>query len=251
MDCRAATDMVHRYIDGEVEAGIAAEIDGHVDSCPACRPLYERHRLLQRSIRRSATRYTAPADLAQRIGAAVEATPAASVPQPSRWRAMAMAASIVLAMGLSSGVTWIAATSGRAPELREELVASHVRSLMADHLTDVASSDQHTVKPLFNGRIDLSPPVVDLAAQGYPLVGGRLDYLNKRPVAALVYKRHQHVINLFVMPAEGGTVPSKAAVNLNGYNLRHWREGALRFWAVSDLNAAELDEFERLVRAQP
>ena len=99
--------------------------------------------------------------------------------------------------------------------------------------------------------IDLSPPVTDLAAQGYPLIGGRLDYLNKRPVAALVYKRHQHVINLFVMPAEGGVVPAKASASLNGYNLRHWRAGALRFWAVSDLNAAELEEFERLVRAQP
>jgi anti-sigma factor RsiW len=121
---------------------------------------------------------------------------------------------------------------------------------MVNHLTDVASSDQHTVKPWFNGRIDLSPPVTDLAAQGYPLVGGRLDYLNRRPVAALVYKRHQHVINLFVMPAEGGVVPANAAASLNGYNLRHWREGALRFWAVSDLNAAELEEFERLVRTQ-
>ena len=250
MDCRAANDLVHRYVDGEVTPQTATEIDSHVDSCPACRPVYERHRTLQRMIRRHATRHAAPPELAARIGAALDRTPAPAVVQPSRWRAMAMAASIVLAMGLSSGVTWIAATSGRGPELRDELVASHIRSLMADHLTDVPSSDQHTVKPWFNGRIDLSPPVADLKAEGYPLIGGRLDYLNKRPVAALVYKRHQHVINLFVMPAEGGVVPPKASASLNGYNLRHWREGALRFWAVSDLNAAELEEFERLVRAQ-
>lgn len=250
MECRAATDMVHRYVDGEIGAEIAAEIDDHVDSCPACRPVYERHRTLQRTVRRNATRYAAPPELAERIGAALDRTPAAARTQPKGWRTLAMAASIALAMGLSSGVTWIAATTGGGPELRDELVASHIRSMMADHLTDVASSDQHTVKPWFNGRIDLSPPVTDLAAQGYPLIGGRLDYLERRPVAALVYKRHQHVINLFVMPAEGGAVPSKAAASLNGYNLRHWQDGALRFWAVSDLNAAELDEFERLVRAQ-
>src|SRR5690349_20135590 len=159
---------------------MAAEIDDHVDSCPACRPVYERHRNLQRMVRRNAVRHAAPPELAARIGAALDRTPATARAQPNRWRAMAMAASIVLAMGLSSGVTWIAATSGSRPELREELVASHVRSLMADHLTDVASSDQHTVKPWFNGRIDLSPPVVDLAAQGFPLIGGRLDYLDRR-----------------------------------------------------------------------
>lgn len=250
MECRAATDLVHRYVDGEVGAEMAAEIDNHVDSCPSCRPVYERHRSLQRLIRRNATRHAAPPELAERITAALDRTPAAASPQPSRWRAMAMAASIVLAMGLSSSVTWFAATGGRGPELRDELVASHIRSLMADHLTDVASSDQHTVKPWFNGRIDLSPPVADLAAQGFPLIGGRLDYLDHRPVAALVYKRRQHVINLFVMPVDGGVVPSKADASLNGYNLRHWREGAFRFWAVSDVNPAELDEFERLVRAQ-
>ena len=244
--------MVHRYIDGEIGAAMAAEIDDHVDSCPACRPVYERHRNLQRVIRRNATRYTAPPELTERIGAALDRAPAAARAEPSRWRALAMAASVALAMGLSSGVTWIAATSGRGPELRQELVANHIRSLMADHLTDVASSDQHTVKPWFNGRVDLSPPVVDLASQGFPLVGGRLDYCGRRAVAALVYRRHQHVINLFVMPGEGGdAVASKASASLNGYNLRHWRQGALRFWAVSDLNPAELDEFEQLVRAQP
>jgi anti-sigma factor RsiW len=241
--------MVHRYVDGEVTPQTAAEIDSHVDSCTACRPVYERHRTLQRMVRRNATRHAAPPELAARIGAALERTPAPAVAQPSRWRAMAMAASVVLAMGLSSGVTWIAATSGRGPELRDELVASHVRSLMVNHLTDVAASDQHTVKPWFNGRIDLSPPVADLAAQGFPLIGGRLDYAGRRPVAALVYRRHQHVINLFVMPAEGG-VPPRTDASLNGYNLRHWRDGALRFWAVSDLNPAELADFERLVRAQ-
>ena len=136
-------------------------------------------------------------------------------------------------------------------QVASEVVSAHIRSLMAPAPTDVPSSDHHTVKPWFNGRIDLSPPVTDLAAQGYPLIGGRLDYLNRRPVAALVYKRHQHVINLFVMPADGGVVPAKASASLNGYNLRHWRDGALRFWAVSDLNAGELADFERLVRAQP
>jgi anti-sigma factor RsiW len=251
MECRAATDLVHRYIDAELGPTTAVEIDDHIDSCRTCRPVYERQRALQRTISRKATRYRAPQALADRIAVRVEGAPRAAVTLSRRWRAAASAATIALSIGLSSGVTWIAVTGSRGPELREDLVASHIRSLMADHLTDVASSDRHTVKPWFSGRIGLTPPVRDLAAEGFPLVGGRLDYVAHRPVAALVYRRHQHVINLFVMPGDDGVVPSRAGASLNGYNLRHWRDGALKFWAISDLDAAELDNFEQVLCTQP
>jgi anti-sigma factor (TIGR02949 family) len=249
MDCRAATDLVHRVIDREVGQATAAEVDRHVAACPGCRQLYGGQRALQAAIRHNATRHTAPAGLAARIGAAIDATPARRKTPP--WRQLAFAASILLAMGLSSGTTWFLARDGRddARPLAEEVVASHVRSLMADHLTDVASSDRHTVKPWFNGRIDVAPPVNDFTAQGFQLIGGRLDYLDRRPVAALVYRRSQHVINLFIWPAGGGA-PIQAPASLNGYNIRQWTDGTMRFWAVSDVNATDLATFEQIVRAQ-
>jgi anti-sigma factor RsiW len=128
-------------------------------------------------------------------------------------------------------------------QLAQEIVSGHVRSLMGSHLMDVASTDQHTVKPWFNGRLDFSPPVKDLAAEGYPLTGGRLDYVGRRSVAALVFQRHKHVINLFVWPATEADSKPAAIKPTQGYNLIHWSKGGMAFWAVSDLNPKELMEF--------
>jgi anti-sigma factor RsiW len=134
--------------------------------------------------------------------------------------------------------------------LTREVVASHIRSLMANHLADVPSSDEHTVKPWFNGKLDFSPPVVDLADKGFPLVGGRLDYLNQKPVAALIYRRQKHFINLFVWPSSGGSESVTQSVTRQGYHVLHWTHSGMTYWAVSDLEANQLREFSQLIQNQ-
>lgn len=204
-------------------------------------------------IRRHGTRYTAPPGLAARIGAALDAAAEAEPtvipfqPRAARratiWRPLALAASFALAIVLSSGTTWYITAADRQDQLAEDVVDSHLRSLQADHLIDVVSSDQHTVKPWFDGKLDLSPPVVDLAAQGFPLVGGRLDYLEDHPVAALVYRHKNHVINVFVWTHKPGGFTPPPPAEIHGYNLRHWQQGDFTFWAVSDVETDALDEF--------
>jgi anti-sigma factor RsiW len=140
---------------------------------------------------------------------------------------------------------------GADERIAREVVAAHVRSLMADHLMDIASSDQHTVKPWVDGKLDFAPPVADLAAQGYPLAGGRLDYLGGRGVMALVYRRHAHVINLFVWPQTSGADSGVRSDSSQGYNVAHFTRAGMTFWAVTDLNPEEFKAFVGLVRGQP
>jgi anti-sigma factor RsiW len=208
-------------------------------------------------IRRQATRYTPPAGLAVRILKDVRAAalpapapkPSPALPMAARWRRWLEAAAVYGAGAATAwGIAFSVLVVPAQDVTREAVTDSHVRSLMGAHLMDVASSDHHTVKPWFAGKLDFSPPVIDLATSGFPLTGGRLDYLEGRAVAALVYQAGPHVINLFVWPApDGGSAPPELLAR-QGYNIVHWRQAGMQAWAVSDMNAPELQTFTGLVR---
>ena len=205
-----------------------------------------------------ATRYAALPDLADRIRRRIDTSSTISPTAQghgvlaSRLRRWLQAAALFGAGAATAAAVAIIAISGFAVPnqnpLLDELAANHVRSLMASHLDDVASSDRHTVKPWFAGKLDFSPPVVDLAAEGFPLTGGRLDYVAGRPVAALVYKPGLHVINLFVWPSSDGKPVDPQVFERQGFSLVHWTQAGMQAWAVSDMNAAELKSFATLVR---
>jgi anti-sigma factor RsiW len=167
-----------------------------------------------------------------------------------RWRWIIAATSLLSTVIVIWVVASIFARQSTGDVLAQEIVSSHVRSLMADHLTDVPSSDQHTVKPWFDGKLDFSPPVKDLSQQGFSLNGARLDYIGNRPVAALVYQRRKHPINLFVWPSTEAPAVSEKASERQGYNLIRWSNGGMTYWAVSDLNLAELQQFAQLLQEQ-
>jgi anti-sigma factor RsiW len=155
----------------------------------------------------------------------------------------------VLVLSVGAGMTLWRPGSSRGDVIADDVVNGHVRSLMANHLFDVQSTDLHTVKPWFLGKLDFSPPVVDLTSSGFALVGGRLDYVGGRPVAALVYQRRKHFINVFVSPAGGDPSTSNVVLTVRGFNLRHWIHNGMSFWAVSDVNSAELGEFATALQA--
>jgi anti-sigma factor RsiW len=159
-----------------------------------------------------------------------------------------LAAAAVLAV-VAVGAWQLSAARAARDAIAGEVLASHVRSLLGEHLTDVASTDQHTVKPWFNGRLDFSPPVSDFAGAGFPLLGGRIDYVGGRAVAALVYGRRRHVINVYLWPAERGATAGPAALTRQGYHLRHWTTPVFVYWIASDLGTAELDQFAGLLRS--
>jgi anti-sigma factor RsiW len=247
MNCRDALDLVHGYIDGELDLVKSLEIEQHLGACPACKVQYDQVRELGSGIRAHALYHAAAPALRARVAAALPREPGSGA-RNSVWGWGGMAAALVLLtlLGLAFGLALL--QPGADERLAREVVAAHVRSLMADHLTDIASSDQHTVKPWIAGKLNFSPPVEDLAAQGYALAGGRLDYLNERGVMALVYRRHAHVINLFVWPQAPEADSGVRSDSIQGYNVAHFRRAGMVFWAVSDLNPEEFGAFVGLVR---
>ena len=246
MDCTETRSRLHPYLDRELDLSGAVAVDQHLASCAACKALFERQSALRSAIREHATYHKAPAALVGRIRGQLgaPAKPAVSPWRWLEWRPLRLGA----AFAATALVSWVAAieyTRPRGDELIvDQVVSGHARSMVTSHLADVASSDQHTVKPFLSSKLDFSPPVTDLAAAGFPLVGGRVDYVEHRPVAALVYRHREHVINVFVWPdRSGGRTAPKPSASRRGYNVVHWTDGGLAFWAISDLNAAELKTF--------
>jgi anti-sigma factor RsiW len=240
MTCDEAEILLHALIDGELDAGNTRAVEDHIAGCPRCAAQLRDYREMSKMIAGADVRYKAPLELRRRIEA--------SLPQPKqapsrramlRGFAMGSAVSALAATGLVA----IVLRSDDEARIQSEVVSAHLRSLQAGHLTDVISTDQHTVKPWFNGKLDVAPPVVDLTAQGFTLIGGRLDYVDARPIGAIVYRRRAHVINLFVAQTASTERRAAKTETLQGFNIRRWSERGLNYWAVSDLAADELAEF--------
>ncbi len=244
MNCQEMHDLVHPYADGELDLVRHLEVEEHVAACPACAEQLKRLLSLRTALSAASLYHRAPAALRARVAGAVTVTPARRRP----WMRLAAAAAILLLLGTAATIGVLLSRRGPPSEerLADWVLAGHIRSLQVEHLTDMPSSDRHTVKPWFRGKLNFAPPVPDLAGDGYPLVGGRLDYLADRPVAALVYQRHAHVINVFLWPAGNEEEQGVHRLTRQGYHLRSWRQAGMTCWAVSDLNDEELDQFVRL-----
>ena len=242
--CPDREPMLHALLDGELDAANASALETHLSACPACAQRLETLKALHERLHELPPT-PAPEALKSRIEAMIgrEARKVRPEPRAARPGLLAgwLAAGAMTAVAASLVVTPIAA----GPSLQQQLAEAHVRSLQADHLVDIPTSDRHVVRPWFNGKIGFNPPPApDLAAQGFPLVGGRLDYADGRPIAAIVYRRRQHVINLFVLPAKGGLELPRLGPAPGGYAMLHWTDKGLDYWAVTDAEQSELNGFK-------
>jgi anti-sigma factor RsiW len=272
MNCEEATNLMDGYLDGELDPITSQTIEQHLRECPKCDQAYKIHGSLIRAIGNATPYYKAPAELLERIQSSLRKEigerPTRKGGQNTRslfqrkrseprtillgtsWNWLALAATILLAAIIGWNLLPRLQRPGTDQLLATQLIASHVRSLMANHLTDVASSDQHTVKPWLDAKLDFAPPVIDLASEGFPLIGGRLDYLDNRPVAALVYQRRKHFVNLFVWPKATGASEAQKSVTRQGYRLLHWVDADFNYWAVSDVSDSDLQTFKQLFEGQ-
>jgi len=252
VSCQTTQEFIHAYVDGELDLARSLELEQHMQECQVCAIVYRNHTSLRSAFKDSSLYHSAPASLEKRIRSSLRREADTEVRRPWfgwRWLPVGVALGFVLLMAL---VIW-RAVPGLRPSgdelLAQEIVSNHVRSLQLEsHRTDVISSDQHTVKPWFDGKLDFAPTVKDFSSQGFPLLGGRLEYLNNRAVAALIYQRQKHYINLYIWPAEQSNATGEVAAKRQGYNLLHWTNSGMNYWAVSDLNSVELHEFARLVQ---
>ena len=241
MSCALIERDLDAYVDRELDAEAARRVRDHLDGCVSCRDRVAERDALGRLVR-DAPYHPAPDRLRARVLA--QAGRSRSYRHLLTW-----AAAAVLVLSVGGGITLMRVATTRADALAEDVVDGHVRSMMANHLFDVRSTDRHTVKPWFLGKLDFSPPVADLAGSGFPLLGGRLDFLDGRPVAALVYQRRQHTINVFVSVAGARASAAIESRTVRGFHVRHWIRDGMSFWAVSDVNDAELTDFARALQA--
>jgi anti-sigma factor RsiW len=241
VDCPETQELLDAYLDGELDAAGTLDVGRHLAACPSCADSFAGLQRLQAALRSAALRHPTPPRLGGRVRAALRL----EVAPRRRLVVAALAGAAAAALVLATAGLW---PRRGADPLAREVASAHVRSLLEGHRTDVESSDRHTVKPWFTGRLEYAPLVPDLAGAGFPLVGGRLDYLDGRPVAALVYERRRHVINLFVWPAPDASDSGPDLLAWQGYSLYNWHRGGMTWWAVSDLNAEELRGFVDEVR---
>src|ERR1700689_2012063 len=247
MICNRAGAVVHGYFDNELDAVSAAEFERHLEQCSDCVYALEDMEALRSSMGLAQLYEPAPASLRKKIAASLGSDrPVATVPSRPVWGWLAVAAAILVIAYASWRVTSLGRSGGYDTALAAQIVDAHLRSLEPGHLTDVISTDQHTVKPWFDGKLDFAPPVQDFAADGFPLTGGRLDVVGGRTVAALVYGRRKHFVNVFIWPSSNpDAAPSSGAQQ--GYHWITWQKNGMAYWAVSDTAAADLDELQRLL----
>jgi anti-sigma factor RsiW len=240
-------ELLHAYVDGELDLANTRETERHLQSCADCRGTEKAIRELRTALTSQGPTYRAPTHLRRNVRAALRREAKSSEQKLSPWLMFATGAAFAaLILGFALLQTTRAA---RTDAILSQVVANHVRSLLAAQLVDVVSSNQHTVKPWFDGKIDFAPEVRDLSANGFPLAGGRLDYLDGKTIAALVYHRDKHPINLFISPTLTSRTTSPTAAVRRGYNVLSWTNNGMTYWAVSDLNQTELREFTELIRA--
>lgn len=249
MNCGLCHELMHGYLDNELDTPTLERFTEHLVNCPNCKQQFDELKMLTVAVKAHAPYYTAPASLTDSLRASLQSPPS---PRTQAWEALQHALRNWLAPALSAAMLAAAlflyiGTPSSDDIWTDEAVSSHVRSLMGEHLMDIASSDKHTVKPWFTGKLDFSPPVYDFSAQGFPLLGGRLDYLQHQTAAALSYRHNKHIINTFVVPTtQADSEPQSQSKR--GYNIVSWRQNHMRFIIVSDLDKQELETLGQLTR---
>jgi anti-sigma factor RsiW len=237
------------YLDGELAVQESAEMREHLEGCSTCGMEYRRLEQIRSDIRIQVGRFVPPAGLEQRVQAALHKA-ARKEARPNRliqnW--MAVAASVLLFASVAWNVALLQSHSSAKDLLAQEVLSSHLRSLVGSHLVDIPSSDQHTVKPWFNGKLNFAPDVRDFAREGFPLIGGRIEYIDDQPVAALIYQRRQHMINLFMWPAASSSSSGYSAIKKRGYNLVSGTQDGMNYWLVSDVQTSELEQLAQLYK---
>lgn len=250
MNCLEARRLLHAYIDEELDAENSLEVEQHLRNCQGCSRDYRHYLSLRTAIREGSLYFSTPELLRRRVQSSVRrADQSAGIVRRVSWRALSVAAALLFALFGAWGLfQWWSASSSMANAQAQEVLDSHIRSLFSNHLVDIPSSDQATIKPWFTGKLGFAPPVIDLNAQGYPMLGGRLDYLNDHMTAAIVYKCGSHVINLFFWPSTQQGESSVSTTTMRGYNLAHWTAYGMNCWVVSDLEVGKLHEFVQLIQ---